>query len=194
MRNRQYPDRVTIVGQDGIQRGEIRAAVDTNCIITQDADILVEVGDTVERELPHGRKEILSVTGVQFWRDGGRTSPGFYEIAVERADASGRRSGRPDVAVYVSDSPHTHVNVESVDNSIYEINVQAREVFQETRELINTGVTDSNDRSRLLESVDAMEATHQTGDFIASYKNFIGLAADHISLLGPAVALLTTLL
>ena len=195
MRNRLYRDRITITGQDGTKRGEIPAVVDKNRIITADASMLVEVGDTIERELPHGTKETLVAKEVQFHRGTGRGGiPDFYEITTERPDTQTRASGQPDVSVYVSDSPNARVNLNSVDNSSNIINIQARETFQKTRHLIETSVEDFEQRDLLLQSVDDMEAAHQSVDFVARYKQFMGLAADHMSVLAPIVPMLASLL
>ena len=188
-----YSDILTIIDQDGTTRGEIGAVVDKNRIITQDASLLVEVGDTIERELPHDRKETLSVTHVQFFRGLGGI-PGFYDITTGGPNPLVGQVDRPGVAVYVSESPHARVNLHSVDNSISAVNTQGHEVFRQTRHLIQTQVDDAAERALLLQSVDEMEATHQSGDFLAGYKHFMGLAADHMSVFAPVVSALASLL
>lgn len=76
-----YKDIVTVIDQSGATRGQIRAAVDQNSIVTQDASLPIEVGDTIERDLPHGMKETHSVTHVQFFRGSGGIQD-FYEITI----------------------------------------------------------------------------------------------------------------
>ena len=188
-----YEDIVTVVDQDGTTRGQTRAAVDKNRIITQDASLLIEEGDTIERDLPHGRKETLSVTHVQFYR-GSLEIPAFYDVTTMNPDSLPDRPNQPGVSVYVADSPHTRVNLNSVDNSNNVVNIQAHEVFQQIRDLLEAGVEDDEERAALLQSVNEMEAAHETQDFIAKYKDFMGLAANHITVLTPVIQALTAFL
>ena len=144
-----FNDFVTIIDRDGTPRGQIGAVVDRDSIITADASILVEVGDTIERYLPHGKKETLSATYVQFQRGLGGI-PDFYEITTGSLDPSPNRSDQSGVSVYVSDSPHARVNFNSVDNSNNVVNTRAREVFQSTRRLLENLVEDAEERASLL--------------------------------------------
>ena len=48
-------DIITVIDQAGTTRGQTRAVVDKNKIYTQDTSLLIEEGDTIERDLPHGR-------------------------------------------------------------------------------------------------------------------------------------------
>ena len=104
------------------------------------------------------------------------------------------RPNQPGVSVYVADSPHTRVNLNSVDNSNNVVNIQAHEVFQQIRDLLEAGVEDDEERAALLQSVNEMEAAYETQDFIAKYKDFMGLAANHITVLTPVIQALTAFL
>ena len=188
-----YKDIVTVIDQGGTTRGQIRAVVDTNSIITRDASLPIEVGDRIERDLPHGRKETLSVAHVQFYR-GSPGIPDFYEVTTMNPDSLHDRPSEPGVSVYVADSPHTRVNLNSIDNSNNVISTQAHEVFQRTRDLLEAGVEDNGERAVLLQSVDEMEAAHQTHDFVAKYKNFMGLVANHVTVLAPVLPALASLI
>ena len=188
-----FNDMVKVIDQDGTTRGQIGAVVDKNRITTEDTSLLIEVGDTIERDLPYGRKETFSVTHVQFHKGLGPISD-FYEITTGNPNSFSDRSGEPGVSVYVTDSPHTRVNLNSVDNSNNVVNTQAHEVFQRTRDLLEAGIEDNEERTVLLQSVNDMEAAHETQDFIAKYKDFMGLAANHIAVLTPVIRALTSLL
>ena len=186
-------DIVRVINQDGTTRGQIGAVVDKNTIITDDASLLIKDGDKIERDLPHGRKETLLATHVQFHR-GSRGIPAFYEITTETPNSLSNQPSEPGVSVYVTDSPYTRVNLNSVDNSNNVVSIRANEVFQRTRHLLETGVEDNRERSVLLQSVNEMEEAHQTQDFVAKYKDFMGLAANHITVLAPIVPALASLL
>lgn len=188
-----FNDMVRVIDQDGTSRGQIGAVVDTNRVLTEDASLPIEVGDTIERDLPHGRKETLLVKHVQFYR-GSRGNQEFYEITTENPHSLSDRSGEPGVSVYVADSPHTRVNLNSVDNSNNVISIQAHEVFERTRHLLETGVEDNGERDILIQSVNELEAAHETRDFVAKYKDFMGLAANHMTVLAPVLQPLASLL
>ena len=188
-----YKDIITVIDQAGTTRGQTRAVVDKDRIITQDTSLLIEEGDTIERDLPHGRKEKLSAKHVQFY---GAVGSGreFYEITIGKPDSFANRPSEPGVSVYVTDSPHSRVNLNSVDSSNNVVSIRANEVFQQTRHLLETGVADSEERTALLQSVKEMEAAHGTQDFITKFKDFMGLAANHITVLTPVIPALTALL
>ena len=188
-----FNDIVRVIDQGGTTRGQIGAVVGKNSITTQDASVLIEVGDTIERDLPHDRKETLLVTHVQFHRGFGGIQD-FYEITTGNPNSLSDRSGEPGVSVYVAGSPHTRVDLNSVDNSNNVISIQAHEVFERTRHLLETGVEDNGERSVLLQSVNEMEAAHMTRDFVAKYKDFMGLVANHITVLIPVLPALASLL
>ena len=156
-----FNDIVKVIDPSGTTRGHIGAVVDKNSITTEDTSLLIEAGDTIERDLPHGRKETFSVTHIQFHKGLGSISD-FYEITTGNPNSLSDRSGEPGVSVYVTDSPHTRVNLNSVDNSNNVISMQAHEVFERTRHLLETGVEDNGERTVLLQSVDELEAAHQT--------------------------------
>ena len=191
--NKLFNDIVTVIDQVGTTRGQTRAVVGKNRITTQDAYLLIEEGDTIERDLPHGRKETFSVTHVQFHRGLGPIED-FYEITTGNPNSFANRPGELGVSVYVTDSPHTRVNLNSVDSSNNIVSIRANEVFQQTRHLLQTGVADSEERATLLQSVNEMEAAHETQDFIAKYKDFMGLAANHMTVLAPVLTALASLL
>lgn len=189
----EWLETLTVTGPDGTNKREIKAVVSENSITTRDASIPVEVGDKIERELPHGAKETLSATQVHFQRGFGGI-PSHYTIKTRAANPRADQVHSSAVSVYVSESPQARVNLHSVDNSHSAINTQSNEAFEQTRQLIQGQIGDSQERERLLRSVDDMETAHQSGDFAAAYKRFVGLAADHISVLAPVIPALASLL
>ena len=142
--------------------------VDKNKIYTQDTSLLIEEGDTIERDLPHGRKEKLSAKHVQFY---GALGSGreFYEITTGKPDSFANRPSERGVSVYVNDSPHTRVNLNSVDSSSNVVSMSERGVPANT-DLLETGVADSEERTALLQSVKEMEAAHGTRTLLPSTK------------------------
>ena len=189
----EWLETLTVTGPDGANKREIKAVVSKNSITTQDASVPIEVGDEIERELPHGAKETLSAAQVHFQRGFGGI-PSHYTITARVAKSLAGQAHGPGVSVYVSESPQARVNLHSVDHSNSVINTQSNEAFEQTRHLIQNQIGDPQERDRLLRSVNDMESAHQSGDFAAAYKQFVGLAADHISALAPVIPALASLL
>ena len=55
-------------------------------------------------------------------------------------------------------------------------------------------ITDRDLKTRLVHQVDQMEAAAGTSGFAAEYKDFIGLAADHMTVFTPFLPALTQFL
>ena len=189
-----YKDIITVIDQAGTTRGQTRAVVGKNKII--------HAG-----HFPSHRRRGHDRTGPTPWQEGKTFLPNmssstetvgsgreFYEITTGKPDSFANRPSERGVSVYVNDSPHTRVNLNSVDSSSNVVSIQANEVFQQTRHLLETGVADSEERTILLQSVREMEAAHGTQDFITKYKDFMGLAANHMTVLNPVISALTALL
>ena len=186
-------DSVTILHNDGTRHENIPAMVERGKILLDDVSVPISVGERIERLLPSGQNETFSITDVQLTKGMGGI-PDFYEIFVQREGARPSSRNQRSVNINVSGSPQAHVNLNSIDSSSNIVNIQASETFQKTRHLIETSVEDVEQRALLLQSVDEMAAAHQSGDFVARYKQFMGLAADHISVLAPIVPILASLL
>ena len=60
--------------------------------------------------------------------------------------------------------------------------------------MIEDSLADSDDLSLLLEKVDDMERSRDTGDFKRAYKDFIAAVADHITLFTPVLPVLSAML
>ena len=186
-------DIITVVNEGGGRHENIRASVQKELIITQAVTVDIAAGDRIERELPAGRKEVFLVTDVHFQKGiGGIDS--FYQIKYEREGTKKHQSQQPMVNVHVSDSPQAHVNLGSTDQSINITGYQSSIVFEELRDLLKQNVSDTAELKRLLEGVDTMESERQEGNFMAAYKDFIAMAANHMTVLAPVLPRLTDLL
>ena len=78
-------DIVTLVRKDGSKHETLYALVTLDRIYTLDLTTPIEVGDSIERQLPSGRTERLLVTLVHEWTGDGPV-PSSREISYERAD------------------------------------------------------------------------------------------------------------
>ena len=194
MRRSLYRDRITVIDRDDKRYENLRAVVDARMIITQQAKVPIESGDSIERKLPNGRTERLTVINAQYHIGRGTSIPDFYEITYEREGAHSQRSKPQPISVHISDSPQSHVNIDSEDYSISISYGNAGSLFDEIRDLLRAAVEDSTELESLLEKVDAMESSQEAGGFKEAYDDFIASAANHITVLLPILSSLSSLL
>ena len=84
------------------------------------------------------------------------------------------------------------INFNSPDNSINDININSENVFEELKATIEKSITDANKRSELIDQIDKMKNTRNTSTFKESFKNFISMAADCVTLVTPFLPYLTS--
>ena len=192
-RNRLYRDKITVVDKHGNRYEDVAAVVDKGKIYTRNVAVPIDIGDSIERKLSSGRIERLKAIDV-FEHAGGITIPGFYEITYEREGARPHQSKPQPITVHISDSPQSHVNIDSEDHSISISYGNAGSLFDEIRDLLRETVEDSTELESLLEKVDAMEGSKEAGGFKQAYDDFIASAANHITVLLPILPALSSLL
>jgi hypothetical protein len=79
--------------------------------------------------------------------------------------------------------PNARNNVNSTDNST---NVVHQGVpFAELREAITSGIADATERAAILESLASLESARDRESASKRYQQFIGAAADYMTLIGP---------
>ena len=187
-------DRITVIGKDGNRYENLPAVVDVKKIITQEVNVPIERGDSIERELPNGRTERFIVINAHYRTGHAGMIPDFYEITYEREGARPHQSKPQPITVHISDSPQSHVNIDSEDHSISISYGNAGSLFDEIRDLLRAAVGDSTELESLLEKVDAMEGSKEAGGFKQAYDDFIASSANHITVLLPILPALSSLL
>ena len=186
-------DRVTLVKQTGQRFENLRASVQSGLIFTDDVEVPVEDGDTFERTLPSGVKESFDVLDAGF-QQGLHSIPAHYQSKVQKGTAKARGKTSSQHTVYNLIGPNARVNIHSADSSTNVVNVEATVLFDNLRGAIETAIADVELRETLMRCVGAMEAAAGTRTFADRYKDFIALAADHISVFGRFLPALTQFL
>lgn len=77
-------DQVTLIKQHGERREGIRASVQREKVFIDDASLIIEPGDFIERVASNGLKELFDVVDPVFYEDTGGI-PAHYQITVRRA-------------------------------------------------------------------------------------------------------------
>lgn len=88
---------------------------------------------------------------------------------------------------------NTRVNIDSVDSSVNIVNTEATQFFSELRNLLDK-VENTDERERIARSINSMEATAGTKDFITNYQQFMSFISNHITVFSPLLPALAKLL
>ncbi len=186
-------DTVTLIKENGTTHENVRAGVQLKMILIADVSLPVEAGDKIKRVLPSGVEETFIVTDPGFHQKF-HSIDAHYQVRFKREGAASQ--GQPGgVNIHVSgDQAQARVNVNSVDQSVNVSSAQVGATFDQTRDLIRQGVADAAERGRLLEKVDELQRAHGTGGFGQAYKEFMAVAANHMTVLAPVMAGLVALL
>ena len=189
-------DRVTLVKTDGRRFENLRASVQSNLIFTDNPETPIEDGDQFERQLPSGVVEVFTVVDSGF-NQGAFGIPAHYQSKVRKNTAQSLASPRPTTSpqvVYNLIGPNSRVNIRSSDSSTNVVNVDSAVLFDNLREAIRESSLDNTVMQQLIDSVDAMQSSAGTRMFGERYKEFVALAADHMTLVTPFLPALTQLL
>lgn len=195
-------DLVLVKKDSGEKVPFIAFSVESEMIYIHDpADKLpIDEGDTIERTLPNGLTEeyVVLDRGYNVGANGTEYQAKVVKkkrIALER-EANGN-------TYYVVGSPGAHVNVLSHDSSQSSLSVDQSHqklvlneaaLFNELRDTLRGATLDAQTSKKLFQATDAMEKAVGKRTFATKYKAFIGLAADHLTLVAPFIPALTKLL
>lgn len=185
-------DRVTLIKKDGRRFESLPASVQSGLILTNDPKIPIEDGDCFERQTPSGITErfvIMDAGFMQAFHD----ITAHYQSKVRKETAVARPSS-PSHIVYNLIGPNSRVNIQSSDSSTNIVNVETSALFEVLRKRLDEAISDQALQQRLRGAVEAMQAAAGTRGFSERYKDFIGLAADHITVFAPFLPALSQLL
>lgn len=184
-------DRVTLVKKDGRRFEDLPASVQLGKIFTMNPAIPIEDGDHFERSLPGGTVERYLILDAGFHQKF-HSIPAGYQSKVRKETAL-PNPGTTHI-VYNLTGPNARVNIQSTDASTNVVNVETSALFIALRKTISESIDDPNVSQTISRAVDGMEATVGTRSFSDRYKEFIGIAADHMSVFAPFLPALSQLL
>jgi hypothetical protein len=178
-------DKVTLIKKSGNRVENIRASVQRDKIFTNDPAIPIEDGDVFERTLPNGIVERYDILDARFVSGTGGI-PSHYQSAVQKQTRIDPLA-QPSQIIYNVTGPNPRVNIQSIDSSTNVVEVEPAELFGRIRAAIDQGIQDGELLKKLQEKVTELEKTQGTHSFAARYKEFIALAANHMTLLAPFI-------
>jgi len=98
----------------------------------------------------------------------------------------------PPTVIYNVSGHNARVNIGSAD---YSINIaKSEELFPEIRKTIENGIEDAELKHKLLMKTGELEANVGKSAYAKKYSDFVALAANHMTLLGPWIPALTKFL
>lgn len=183
---------VTLVKKDGRRFEKIEALVQSSKVLTENPEIPIEEGDHFERVLPSGVTESFTVTDAGFQRGVMGIISAHYQSTVRKTTAPSRPSGQQHV--YNLSGAHSRVNINSSDASTnLSIDASTSTLFQDLRQKIQASSVDAAKMQELIDRVDAMQTCIQTPAYAPLYAKFVGLVADHVTLMTAIAPLLPAL-
>lgn len=185
-------DRVTLVKKDGRRFPDLPAAVQSSKILTLDPQVPIDDGDHFERSLPSGTVERYLIIDAGF-HQAFHGIPAGYQSRV-RKETAFTAPVNPTHVVYNVTGPNARVNVQSTDSSTNVVNVDTSALFVALREVVFQSIADAQARQRVESVLDGMESAVGTRAFSERYKEFMSVAADHMTVLAPFLPALSQLL
>jgi hypothetical protein len=186
-------DIISVVKPDGKRFDNIKSVVNRDTIVFDDAKVPLEEGDLIERRLPSGLTETFEVTDRGFY-SGLYDTPDHYQARVRKTTTPPPLHQRPVTNIHLT-GPNARVNVASTDNSTnIAHSVDATELFAKLANVIKAEIASERDKAMLLAQVEQMRQTAGTTGYTRAYQDFVQLAANWITIAGPFLPALTTLL
>lgn len=182
------PDQIKIVSPEGEIRSSVLGYYDGKGFIVDDMKVDVRVGDEIRRSLPNGQEEVFLVDDPQYFGSGG-FGP-HYQVRVSRRGAFAPHSGG-NYSISVS-GMNSRVNFNTTDQSI---NIgHDNSVFSEIRSALEASGMPPATLMEVDIRLAEMKAAKDKISFAKAYQNFVGVIADHISVVAPFLPALTEVL
>ena len=96
--------------------------------------------------------------------------------------------------VYIQSGPGGRLNVNSTDNSVNVVSISEGDVFPRLRQEIEANVIDPAKRQEIVAKLDELEQSRGTPTYAARFRDFIAVTADIVTIIGPFIQPLTTLI
>ncbi|MBM3090266.1 hypothetical protein GFB56_05490 [Ensifer sp. T173] len=181
---------LTIVSTDGSVSHTKGIVSSSDAIVIPDAKAAVDIGYEIRRSLPNGKDETFEVVDPVFHQQFG-SIPAHFQVKVRKKGLL-PAGGGGNYTITVN-GPNSRVNIHSQDNS----NNVAHDlkVFEDARAAIVAQVPDSENRARIIGSLDeAKAAAGNPETYRSAYQKLISSAADHVTVLAPFLPILTSFL
>jgi hypothetical protein len=120
-------------------------------------------------------------------------SANLVKTEIDRRRLMTKKDSVPTTNYYVH-GENARVNVHSTDNSVNVVIQSKDEVFGALQQRIESGLSESAERRKILDALTALQESHGKPSFAQRYTDFIAAAANHIAVIVPFVPALTEML
>lgn len=174
-------DKITIRKQNGDEIQDVAANVQPGKIFIADGEVPLEEGDTILRQLPNNMSEAYVVADRGYFAKMGGIKA-HYQAKVRKQGAT--TSAAPQQHVWNVSGPNARVNINSQDNSTNTVTVTPENVISELRKAIEAQVSGVQ-RDELLSKLTEMGQAEDRDTKLSKYQQFISLAANITTIVGP---------
>ena len=186
-------DSVFVINHEGQRNGPYKTTISKGKATVFDKTIDVEEGFKLIRSLPNGKEESYTILESNY-SPGLGSIPPHYSLIL-RKDSSLLQKERSVNPTNISISNVSgKVNINSVDSSINETTINIGTTFNQIRDTINAADIDTPEKESLIEKLADLETSINTSGYATKYKEFIQLAANHMTIIAPFIPALTNLL
>ena len=178
-----------VVAPDGTVRSSGNGIFTGKQVVVFDPSLQVIPGDEIRRGLPNGMEEGFEVRDPKFFDVFQGLDPHF-QIDVRRKGMFEFGQGG-NYTIHVS-GPNARVNLNSTDNST---NIASNgDVFGDLAAAVQNGVPEEQGRLAIIQAIAAMKEQAGRTGFGQAYRDFMGLAADHLGVILPFLPALAGML
>lgn len=100
---------------------------------------------------------------------------------------------QPQNIIYNVSGNNTRVNINSKDSSVNIVDIANLKIFNDLKTVANE-IENEEERIKIVECIESMETEYGKETFIDKYKNFISVAADHLTIFAPFIPALTEMI
>ncbi|SEN36039.1 hypothetical protein [Nitrosomonas marina] len=150
-------DSVKLLKKNGQIYEGIKASIQKNKIYIQRSDLLIEMGDLIQRNMSNGAEETYKVVDPGY-HEKFHDIPAGYQMYVSKLGIPEAKQAVQNITYNIS-GMNTRINQNSVDNSvnIVQPNTEIQGYIQSLRDEIKHLHLDSNDEKKAEEIIDAVE-------------------------------------
>jgi len=156
----------------------------------EDAAVIIPVHDSGKNS-PAEDYKLFSPEEQLFWDQQIRYIVSSYKAKLQASMTTS--PSQPINVTYNVSGTNTRVNINSTDSSVNVVNTETTELFTKLRDLLDE-VENIEEREQIASSVDSMEATVGTKDFLTNYQQFMSFISNHITVFSPLLPALAELL
>ncbi|MEJ7816991.1 MAG: hypothetical protein WKF53_17610 [Rubrobacter sp.] len=156
----------------------------------EDAALVIPIKDSGQ----HGAAadyELFSAQERMFWNH--QVGHVIAGQAAHLQIIEGPNPQQPSNVTYEVSGTNARVNINSTDSSINEVRAEVPQVFDQLRAAL-ANIDNGQEREAISKSIDDMESSHGSPDFLTRYKTFVSVAADHATVFAPFLPALANLL